>query len=158
MLAANRAYAATFALQGLAGVAARGVGVVTCMDSRLDPLQMLGLDVGDAKILRTPGAHVTPDALVGCVLGTQLLGVTRIMIIAHTRCAMAQGDDHDIARAIKTRNGLDVGDMTFGADPDQTSRLEADVALVAEHPLIKGRAEVGGFVYDVDTGVIDRVV
>lgn len=77
LLDANAHYAASFTGRPLTGKAQAGVLVLTCMDSRIDPLAILGLRVGDAKILRTPGAHVTPDALAGCVLGVHLLGVDR---------------------------------------------------------------------------------
>ena len=70
--------------------------MVTCMDSRIEPLEMIGLEVGDAKIIRTPGGRLTQDALIGCILGVHLLGVNRILVVPHTRCAMASGDDADI--------------------------------------------------------------
>ncbi|MGI8955192.1 MAG: carbonic anhydrase, partial [Nocardioidaceae bacterium] len=77
LLAANRAYASTFALQGFDGVARAGVAMVTCMDSRIDPLRMIGLSAGDAKILRNPGGRVTDQVLVALVLGINLLHVDR---------------------------------------------------------------------------------
>ena len=91
LLTANRRYASTFDEGGFDGIAHAGVLVITCMDSRIEPLAMLGLKLGDAKILRTPGGRVTPDALVGCILGVHLLHVERIMVIPHTRCAVAAG-------------------------------------------------------------------
>ena len=89
LLAANRTYAETFALSGFDGVAHAGVAVVTCMDSRIDPLGMLGLTPGDAKIFRNPGGRVTAAALEALVLGVHLLNVQRILVVPHTRCAMA---------------------------------------------------------------------
>ena len=100
LLAANRRYA-TSAPRNFDGYAHAGVAVVTCMDSRLQPLEMLGLVLGEAKILRTPGGHVTPDALNGCILGVHLLKVDRILVVAHTRCAVASGDDEDLLRRIR---------------------------------------------------------
>jgi len=98
LLEANDRYRAGFALEGFDGVARAGVAMITCMDSRIEPLEMIGLTTGDAKIIRTPGGRVTPDALVGCVLGVHLLGVTRILVVPHTRCAMASGEDVDLLR------------------------------------------------------------
>ena len=95
LLQANRRYA-TSAPREFDGYAHAGIAVVTCMDSRLQPLHMIGLFVGEAKILRTPGAHVTPDALNGCILGVNLLRVRRILVVAHTRCAMASCDDDEM--------------------------------------------------------------
>lgn len=156
LLAANRRYA-TSAPRNFDGYAHAGIAVVTCMDSRLQPLEMLGLLLGEAKILRTPGGHLTEDALTGCILGVHLLRVNRIVVISHSRCAMASGDDREIRRLIAEASGLDVSGLAVGADPDQESRLRADVATLAGHPLIAGRAQVGGFHYDVDTGLLSQV-
>lgn len=157
LLAANRRYADAEDHSGFDGIARAGVAVVTCMDSRIDPLAMLGLARGDAKIMRTPGAHLTPDALVGCVLAVQLLGVDRIMVVPHTRCAMASGTDADIAQRIRQESGGEVGDLVLGADPDQRGRLHTDLEQLRSHPLIAGRARVGGFVYDVESGLLTPV-
>jgi carbonic anhydrase len=156
LLAANRRYANS-APRNFDGYAHAGIAVVTCMDSRLQPLEMIGLFLGEAKILRTPGGHVTPDALAGCILGVDLLRVDRILVISHSKCAIASGTDADLARRINDATGLDANGYTFDADPDQTGRIRADVKLLAEHPLIAGRATVGGFHYDVETGLLERV-
>jgi carbonic anhydrase len=132
--------------------------MVTCMDSRLEPLEMIGLRVGDAKILRTPGGRVTASALTGCVVGVQLLRVDRILVVPHTQCMMAKGDDEFVRGAISAASGLDASELVFGADPDQQARLADDVALLRNHPMIAGRAEVGGFLYEVETGRLRRVL
>lgn len=156
LLAANHRYA-TSAPRNFDGYAHAGVAVVTCMDSRLQPLEMLGLFLGEAKILRTPGGHVSEDALNGCILGVNLLRVRRILVITHSRCAMSAGDDEELQRRVSEASGRDAGGIEFGADPDQAGRLRADVRLLASHPLIAGRATVGGFHYDVDTGLLAQV-
>lgn len=158
LLENNAAYAATFTDSNFDGVARAGVAIVTCMDSRIEPLGMLGLHLGDAKILRSPGGRVTTSVLNGCVLGVQLLQVDRIMIIPHTRCAMATGTDEDVRRKITDTNGVNASWMTFGASPDQMTRVHEDVEMVRSHPLIDGRAEVGGFMYDVDTGRLKQLI
>ena len=89
LLAANRGYAENFTMQEFDGVAHAGVAMVTCMDSRIDPLRLLGLKPGDAKIFRNPGGRVTEAALEAIVLGVHLLGVNRILVVPHTRCAIA---------------------------------------------------------------------
>lgn len=158
LLENNAAYAATFTDSNFDGVARAGVAIVTCMDSRIEPLGMLGLHLGDAKILRSPGGRVTTSVLNGCVLGVQLLQVDRVMIIPHTRCAMATGTDEDVRRKITDTNGVNASWMTFGASPDQMTRVHEDVEMVRSHPLIDGRAEVGGFMYDVDTGRLKQLI
>lgn len=158
LMAANRAYAEDFPHAGFDGIARAGVLIITCMDSRIDPLDMVGLGHGDAKILRTPGGAVSSTTLTGCVLSVQLLNVERIMIVPHTKCAMASGTDADIRQVINDRSGLDTSWVNFGASPDQLERLRRDHAMVSGHPLIKDRAEVGGFMYDVDTGMLEQVI
>ena len=100
VLAANRSYAATYRFAGLEPHAARGLAVLTCMDSRIDPLRMLGLRPGDAKILRNAGARVTDDVLRTLVLATTLLDVERVMVVAHTQCRMAAGTEDEVHAAI----------------------------------------------------------
>lgn len=156
LLAANRDYAATFTRQGASGIALAGIAIVTCMDSRIDPLPMVGLAPGDAKILRSPGGWVAPWTMTGLVLAVQLLQVTRILLIPHTHCAMA-GTDESLHQSIAERSGLDATWLNFGASPDQLSRLKQDVAAIRAHPLLKDHAEVGGFMYDVDTGLLEQL-
>jgi carbonic anhydrase len=157
LLAANARYS-TQAPRGFDGIAHAGIAVVTCMDSRLQPLEMLGLFLGEAKILRTPGGRVTPDALIGCVLGAHLLHVDRILVIAHTRCAMASGTDDEIRERILAATDTDLGDLTIGATPDQEDALAADVELLRSHPALAGRVSVGGFLHDVDSGLLRQLI
>ncbi|MFV0452495.1 MAG: beta-class carbonic anhydrase [Propioniciclava sp.] len=157
LLAANRRYAAT-APKGFDGIAHAGVAVVTCMDSRIQPLDMIGLFKGEAKILRTPGGHVTHDALAGCILGVHLLQVTRILVVQHTRCAAASTDNAGMRSKVLAASGLEAGDFDFGADPDQVGRLVSDVDLLRTHPLLAGQVRVGGFMYDVDSGLIEQLI
>ena len=93
LLANNKKFAERFDQHGFDGVAHAGVLMITCMDSRIVPLEMVGLTFGDAKIIRTPGGRVTTSALAGCIAGVHLLQVNRIMVIPHSRCAMAAADD-----------------------------------------------------------------
>jgi carbonic anhydrase len=158
LLTSNGGYQTQIAHGGFDGVAHAGVAMVTCMDSRIEPLKMIGLKVGDAKIMRTPGGRVTPDALVGCVLSVHLLGVNRILVVPHTRCAMASGEDTDLVARVKAETGDDISDLAIGASTDQRARLVEDVEALRENPHIKGRALVGGFLYDVDTGALTQVL
>src|SRR5665811_158219 len=98
LLAANRRYSTAFALQDIAGIAAKGFGLVTCIDSRIEPLTMLGLQPGDAKILRNAGGRVTSDVLRSLVLATTFLGVDRVCVIQHTDCRLS-GTSNEHLRA-----------------------------------------------------------
>ena len=156
LLAANRAFAETFDLGGFDGIAHAGIALVTCMDSRIDPLGMLGLKPGDAKIFRNPGGRVTPAALEALVLGVHLLNVKRILVVPHTRCAMASASQDELRARVSESAGMDASWQTFGVVTDQEAALLDDVNKVRAHPLIPDSVEVGGFVYDVDTGLLTQ--
>ena len=156
LLAANRTFAATFDLSGFDGIAHAGVAIVTCMDSRLDPLNMVGLKPGDAKIFRNPGGRVTPQALEALVLGAHLLNVQRVLVIPHTRCAMTASTEQELRAKIGQSAGVDADWQFFSVVEDQLAALEDDVQKVRTHPLIPDSVLVGGFMYDVDTGLLDR--
>jgi carbonic anhydrase len=156
LLANNRKFAERFDQHGFDGVAHAGVLMITCMDSRIVPLEMVGLTFGDAKIIRTPGGRVTTSALAGCIAGVHLLQVNRIMVIPHSRCAMAAADDDVIIEEIRNASGADASWVRFGASADQRRTLHRDVEKLRKHPLIGDRALVGGFYYDVDTGLLER--
>jgi len=158
LLEANRRFAEDFDLGGFDGVARAGVALVTCMDSRIDPLRMLGLTHGDAKIFRNPGGRVTEPALEALVLGVHLLGVQRILVVPHTRCAMASASLEDVRRRVGESAGQDASWQTFGVIADQDAALADDVQKVRAHPLIPDTIDVGGFLYDVDTGLLERRV
>ncbi|WP_026120487.1 beta-class carbonic anhydrase [Nocardiopsis potens] len=158
VLSANADYAESFRLAGLEPVAARGIGLVTCMDSRLEPLDMLGLQPGDAKILRNAGARVTDDTLRTLVLAVYLLGVERVLVMPHTKCKMASvsGDDevHDL---IRDRYGVDTRSLEFHTDDDQLGALRHDLERIRHHPLLPDGLPVAGALYDVDTGRLEMI-
>lgn len=158
LLKANRDFADSFDLGGFDGKAHAGVAIVTCMDSRIDPLGMLGLKHGDAKIFRNPGGRVTEAALEALVLGAHLLNVDRILVIPHTRCAMAASSEAEIQEKIGAAVGHDVTWHAFHVIPDQRRSLAEDVRKVRAHPLIPDSVKVGGFIYDVDTGLLSPEV
>jgi carbonic anhydrase len=156
VLAANAEFAATFEWASVPAAAAKGLAVLTCMDSRIDPLRVLGLQPGDAKILRNAGARVTEEVLRTLVLARYLLGVDRVMIMAHTRCRMAGGSEADVHAAIEAAGGPDARSLSFLTSPDQPAALRTDVQRVLSWPYLHD-VVVGGFVYDVDTGRLDRL-
>jgi carbonic anhydrase len=158
LLAANRDFADHFDLAGFDGVAHAGVAIVTCMDSRIDPLGMVGLVPGDAKIFRNPGGRVTDQALEALVLATHLLNVDRVMVVPHTRCAVATHTEDELRARVAESAGTDVAWQRFHVIDDQISALQLDVHRVRTHPLVPERVKVGGFLYDVDTGLLTQHV
>jgi carbonic anhydrase len=157
LLRANRAHRDTFALGGLAGRAARHLAIVTCVDTRIDPLSALGLKPGDAKIVRNAGARVTDDVLRSLALTTALLGVTRIAVIQHTDCALAKAGDDHLRLQVAQATGADTTGWEPLAIGAQEPTLRADVERIRRNPLIGPGVVVGGFVYDVGTGELRPV-
>ena len=157
VLAANSDYADSFVFSGRPGQAARGLAVITCMDSRIDPLSMLGLEKGDAKILRNAGGRVTDDVLRTLVLATHLLGVDRIMVVEHTDCKMASATDDQVHEAILESSGIDTRSLEFRTMSDQLTSICQDVQRVRSSPYLKGGFQVAGFLYDVKTGRLQEV-
>lgn len=157
LLAANRTFADNFDLGGFDGKAHAGVALVTCMDSRIDPLAMLGLKHGDAKIFRNPGGRITPQALEALVLGVHLLNVNRILVVPHTKCAMTKHSEATLRDMITDSAGVDASWQPFGVVNDQVATLREDIRKVTSHPLIHDEVKVGGFIYDVDTGLLNPV-
>jgi carbonic anhydrase len=156
VLAANEAYALDFRLAGLQASAARGLAVLTCIDSRIEPLALLGLDPGDAKILRNAGARVTDDVLRTLVLASYLLSVDRLMVMAHTDCRMAAGDEDDVHAAVDEAGGPDTRSLAFLVTSDQEATVRADVQRVQSWPYLT-RLQVGGFLYDVQSGRVSQL-
>ena len=146
-------YQSHFTLSGLQAVARRGLAVVTCIDSRIEPLRMLGLEPGDAKILRNADARVTDDVLRSLVLAVNFLGVQRVAIVQHTDCAMTTNSNEQFqARFAET--GRDASGWDFMAIDNREQVLRGDIDRIATCALIPAEVEVGGFVYDVTTGAL----
>ena len=156
VLAANAQYAQGFSSQELTGRAAKGLAVLTCIDTRIEPLAMLGLAPGDAKILRNAGARVTGEALATLAVARHLLGVERAMVVAHTDCRMSADDENEIHEAIAAAGGPDTSALTLPVRAGREETLREDVERIRSSPYLEG-LDAGGFLYDVQTGRISRV-
>jgi len=154
-LSANRGFAENFQGSLLTGSAAKGLAIVTCMDSRISPLAVVGMASGDAKILRNAGARVTEDVLRTLVLATYLLGVDRILVMPHTDCRMAQSSEEDIHSTIFEQYGVDTRSLEFRTDRDQRKALTTDLIRIRSYPLLRKGVVVAGAIYDVRTGVLE---
>jgi carbonic anhydrase len=152
LLDANRCYRTEFHDSGVAGTAAKGLAVLTCIDSRVDPLALLGLHAGDAKIIRNAGARVTADALRSLVIAVNLLGVTRVCVVHHTDCAMFGSTNDEIRVRISRVRGVDASGWDFLAGTDQRATLRGDIELIESCPLLPRDLVIGGFIFDVRTG------
>jgi len=157
VIAANARYADRFRDTGLTGFARKGLAIVTCMDSRIDPLAVVGMNPGDVKILRNAGARVTEDILRTLVLATYLLGVGRVLVMPHTDCRMAKGDESDVHRLIAERSGVDTSAIPFKIVTDQRAQLAEDVSAIRSYELLPKTLVVAGAIYDVHSGELSPV-
>ena len=157
ILSANSQFANGFQHSELTGTALRGLAIVTCMDSRISPLAAVGMQAGDAKILRNAGARVTDDVLRTLVLASYLLGVNRVLVMPHTDCRMAIADEATIHTTIKEQYGMDTSSLEFRTVSDQRAALIEDVARIRSYPLLQKGVSVAGALYDVSTGQLEPI-
>ena len=157
MLAANVQFASGFEHSELTGTARRGLAIVTCMDSRISPLAVTGMQAGDAKILRNAGARVTDDVLRTLVLASYLLGVNRVLVMPHTDCRMAIADEASIHATINEQFGVDTSSLEFRTVSNQRQALAEDIARIRSYPLLQKGVSVAGAIYNVSTGQLEPI-
>lgn len=155
LVTANEDFARSFA-GGIPGIPGRRVAVITCMDTRIDPLRALGLVPGDAHIIRNAGGLVTDDALRSLVISQRKLETTAVMVIQHTRCGLGTYDDADFRQELEQETGQSVpwAPTEFG---DQQDNVREAVQLVRASPFLPHVEDVRGFIYDVDSGLLTEV-
>jgi carbonic anhydrase len=153
---ANRRYASDFTLGHLSAPPRRHLAVVTCMDARIDPLAILGLEAGDAHVMRNAGARVTDDVLRSLVKSVNQLGVTRVAVMHHTDCGAAKIVLSELRAKVTEATGNDPADVDFHLIDDQDDALRADVDALRRYPYLPAGTEVLGLLYDVTTGVAEQ--
>ena len=157
VLGSNDEFVRGFRHSELTGTARKGLAIVTCMDSRISPLDVVGMQAGDAKILRNAGARVTEDVLRTLVLASYLLGVTRVLVMPHTDCRMAISDEASIHATIKNQFGVDTSSLEFRTSSNQRESLVEDVARIRSYPLLHKGVSVAGAIYNVSTGQLEPI-
>ncbi len=155
LIAANASYADAFDRGGLAKEPSRRVAVLTCMDARLDAYRFLGLDLGQAHVIRNAGGIVTDDAIRSLMISGRSLGTIEVVVIQHTACGMAGLDDDAYADEVEADTGTRPS-FPLGGFTDIEASVRESVRTLTESPLI-GQTSIRGFVYDVETGRITEV-
>ena len=153
-LKANARYAAEFTKGHLPMPPARKVAVVACMDARLDPARVLGLEEGDAHVIRNAGGRAA-DALRSLIISQQLLGTREVVVVHHTDCGMLTFSDADLRGKLKAELGQEA-DFPFLSFSDLEQSVREDVAALQTSPFLL-RVPVRGFLYDVKTGRLAEV-
>ena len=136
----------------------RHVAVLACMDARLTVSKLLGLKTGEAHIIRNAGGIATEDAIRSLIISNELLGTREFLVINHTDCGMLTFKDEELARKLKEKFGHDASHFRFYTFSDLENNVREQVATIKNHPLIPKNIPVTGFVYDVDTGRLKKIV
>jgi carbonic anhydrase len=152
----NERYAASFDKGSTPLPPARGVAVVACMDARLHVSAILGLEIGDAHIIRNAGGVVTDDAIRSLVISQRLLGTKEIILIHHSDCGMVTFTDDAVKAQIKEDTGIRPP-FSLEAFPDADDDVRQSIARIKTSPFIPHRDSVRGFVYDVTTGRLNEI-
>ena len=155
LLAANERYAESFPHASLTASPVRGLVIVTCMDARLDVLRALGLDMGDAHIIRNAGGLATDDVIRSLIVSQQLLGTHEIVVIGHTGCGLIGADEDALRDRMASETG-EALDIAFGSFDDLDASVQASVERLRTHAWLK-RVPIHGLVFDVATGRLREV-
>jgi carbonic anhydrase len=157
LLANNANYAASFDRGGLPMPPAKKVAVLACMDARLVVGKILGLEEGDAHVIRNAGGVVTDDAIRSLLISQRLLGTEEIILLHHTDCGMVTFRDDEVKRQVQEETGLRPS-FALEAFPDAAEDVRQSIGRIKTSPFISKKDKIRGFVYDVKTGRLDEVL
>ena len=152
----NAAYVSSFDKGDLPLPPARKLAVLACMDARLDPAKVLGLNEGDAHVIRNAGGVITDDEIRSLAISQRLLGTEEIILIHHTDCGMLTFTDDDFKRAIEDETGVKPP-WAAEAFSDLGTDVRQSIARIKASPFIPHKESVRGFVYEVETGRLREV-
>ena len=156
LFANNTAFVADFDSADLPLPPATKVAVLACMDARVDVWGALGLQVGDAHVIRNAGGVVTDDAIRSLAISQRLLGTEEIVLIHHTDCGMLTFTDDEFKQSIKDEVGT-APEWAAEAFDDLDENVRQSIARIKASPFVPHRDHVRGFVYDVNTGALREV-
>ena len=156
LLRNNEDYASRFDKADLPMPPGKKVAVVACMDARLIPTRVLGLDEGDAHVVRNAGGVVTDDTIRSLAISQRLLGTEEIILIHHTDCGMLTFTDDDFRNAIQEDTGIKP-EWAAEAFSDLEGDVRQSIARIKASPFIPHKESVRGFVYEVETGRLREV-
>ena len=156
LLSNAEAYAASFTKGDLPMPPARKIAIVACMDARLNPYGLLGLNEGDAHVIRNAGGVITDDEIRSLAISQRLLGTEEIVLIHHTDCGMLTFTDDEFKRSIQDELGIKP-EWAAEAFPDLEEDVRQSLARVNASPFIPNKSSVRGFVYDVHTGKLNEI-
>jgi len=155
LLANNAEYAASFS-GPLPMPPGKGVAVLACMDARLDVYRLLGLQEGEAHVIRNAGGVVTDDAIRSLTISQRLLGTTEVVLVHHTDCGMLTFTDDVFKADIQSDTGIKPH-WSAEAFSDLEQDVRQSIARIKTSPFVPNKDSVRGFVFDVGTGKLTEV-
>jgi carbonic anhydrase len=156
LLQNNAAYAEAFKKGDLPLPPAKGVAVVACMDARLDVHKILGLEEGDAHVIRNAGGVITDDEIRSLTISQRLLGTREIVLIHHTDCGMLTFSDEELRAQIHEEVGMKPH-FSMESFSDLEEDVRQSIARIQHSPFIPHKDAVRGFIYEVETGRLREV-
>ena len=156
LLENNAAYAESFQKEDLPLPPARGVAVVACMDARLDVHKILGLEEGDAHVIRNAGGVITDDEVRSLTISQRLLGTREVILIHHTDCGMLTFSDDELKAQIHEDVGLKPH-FSMESFSDLEEDVRQSIARINASPFVPHKESVRGFIYEVETGRLREV-
>ena len=137
----------------------RRLAVLTCMDTRLEPMKFLGLELGDAHIIRNAGGRASDDAIRSLVISTTLLGTNEWLVIHHSECGMERFTQEEMGKLLKERlNTIEGEFVNWLSISDRIESVKHDVIRIRNHPLVSKDIKLSGYLFDIKTGELQEVI
>jgi carbonic anhydrase len=159
ILTANSEYAKEFGDKGKLGInPLREIAILTCMDARIEPMQLAGLKTGDAHIIRNAGGRASDDAIRSLIISNRLVGTNEWLVIHHTGCGIENITHERMTGIAKGSYNTGEGDyINWLTISDRIQSIRDDVMRLREHPLTPPTVTISGFIYDTETGLLTEV-
>jgi carbonic anhydrase len=154
----NAEFVSAFTGQNVPGLPARNMLLLTCMDCRIIPHQVLGMSIGDMKVIRNGGGQLNSAVENDIVVANNVLDCDRILIMQHTQCGMAAATLESVRDTVQANTGVDASEFTPSVIENQMAKLTLDVETLRNNPMLKSNAVVQGAMYHVETGKVDFIV
>ena len=157
LIAANERYLAGFTKGDLPSPPSRKIVVLTCLDARLNPAKFLGLEEGDAHIIRNAGGRATDDVLRSMIISYKLLGTREFFVIHHTDCGMLKFTNEQLREMLRRDMNVDASGIDFLPFSDAEESVRQDIQTIRSSPFILDDISINGLIFDVKTGRLSEV-
>lgn len=153
----NAEFVSAFTGQNVPGLPAKKMLLLTCMDCRIIPHQVLGMSIGDMKVIRNGGGQLNSAVESDIIVANNVLDCDQILIMQHTQCGMAAATLESVRESVQANTGVDASQFTPSVIENQMAKLTHDVETLRNNPMLKSNAVVQGAMYHVETGKVDFI-